>query len=73
MTQLEWEQELTEFQKYLTPELRALLPEVRARQQPLAKMVYSDTIAEQLKSRFQKETKPIMEDMHENPVCNNDV
>lgn len=55
MTTLEWEQELDDFQNALTPELRALLPEVNSRQQPLAKVDYAKPIAEQLSSRFRKE------------------
>lgn len=55
MTRLEWDKELKEFQEALTPELRALLPEVNTRQQPLAKVQYAQPIAEQLKSRFQAE------------------
>lgn len=56
LTRLEWEKELAEFQEALTPELRALLPEVSTRQQPLAKVQFAQPIAEQLKSRFQSES-----------------
>lgn len=54
MTRLEWEKELQQFQEALTPELRALLPEVQNRLKPLAKVDFSQPIAEQLNSRFQK-------------------
>ena len=47
-----------------SPELRSLLPEVRARQLPLAKLAYADSIMEQLKGRFQKETKPTPDELH---------
>lgn len=63
LTRLEWEQELAEFKRHLTPELRALLPEVKSRQQPLVKMDLAGPIAEQLKSRFQKETHETDEDV----------
>jgi hypothetical protein len=56
MTRLEWEKEQAEFQEALTPELRALLPEVRDRLKPLAKIDYAAPIAEHLKARFQQET-----------------
>lgn len=54
MTRLEWEKELEQFQEKLTPELRALLPEVQNRLKPLAKVDFAQPIAEQLNSRFQK-------------------
>ncbi|KAI6242165.1 G-patch domain-containing protein [Aphelenchoides fujianensis] len=56
MTRLEWEAEQKEFENHLTPELRALLPSVRARQEPLAKLITAQPFADQLKSRFQSET-----------------
>lgn len=56
LTRLEWDKELIEFKKALTPELRALLHEVNTRQEPLAKVQYVQPIAEQLKSRFQLES-----------------
>lgn len=56
MTRLEWDRELAQFQDALPPDLRALLPEVRDRQKPLAKIDFAHPIAEHLKSRFEKET-----------------
>uniref|UniRef100_A0A1I7SVN1 Uncharacterized protein n=1 Tax=Bursaphelenchus xylophilus TaxID=6326 RepID=A0A1I7SVN1_BURXY len=52
MTRLEWEEEIKQFENYLTPELRALLPSVRDRQQPLARLTTAQPIADQLKNRF---------------------
>uniref|UniRef100_A0A914GY45 G-patch domain-containing protein n=1 Tax=Globodera rostochiensis TaxID=31243 RepID=A0A914GY45_GLORO len=57
MTRLEWERELTQFQEALTPELRSLLPEVRERQKPLARIDFAGPIAEHLKQRFEKESE----------------
>ncbi|KAI6180796.1 G-patch domain-containing protein [Aphelenchoides besseyi] len=56
MTVLEWEAEKKEFEANLTPELRSLLPSVRARQEPLAKLTTAQPFADQLKSRFKVET-----------------
>lgn len=56
MTRLEWEREHAQFQNALPSELRALLPEVRDRQKPLAKIGFAAPIAEHLKSRFERET-----------------
>lgn len=56
MTRLEWERELVEFETHLTPELRAMLPSVRSRQEPLANLKTAQPIADLLKSRFQAET-----------------
>jgi hypothetical protein len=56
LTRLEWERELAEFESHLTPELRALLPSVRSRQEPLAKLKTAQPIADLLKSRFQSES-----------------
>lgn len=55
LTRLEWERELAEFDAHLTPELRALLPSVRSRQEPLANLKTAQPIADLLKSRFQSE------------------
>ncbi|CAD5213196.1 unnamed protein product [Bursaphelenchus okinawaensis] len=55
MTVLEWEEEQKEFENHLTPELRSLLPSVRDRQQPLAKLETAQPIADMLKNRFQSE------------------
>uniref|UniRef100_A0A183CD86 G-patch domain-containing protein n=1 Tax=Globodera pallida TaxID=36090 RepID=A0A183CD86_GLOPA len=57
MTRLEWERELAQFQEALTPELRSLLPEVRERQKPLARIDFAGPIAEHLKQRFEKESE----------------
>uniref|UniRef100_A0A914XFM3 G-patch domain-containing protein n=1 Tax=Plectus sambesii TaxID=2011161 RepID=A0A914XFM3_9BILA len=51
-TEWEWERELTEFQEQLTPELRAVLPEVKARQRPLANPAIATPFAHLLKSKF---------------------
>lgn len=59
MTRLEWEKESQQFQNALTPELRALLPEVQNRQKPLAKIDFAQPIAEQLNSRFQKSQEEV--------------
>ncbi|KAL3092353.1 hypothetical protein niasHS_007562 [Heterodera schachtii] len=59
MTRLEWEDELEQFQEALTPELRSLLPEVRERQKPLAKIDFAAPIAEHLKHRFEKESESV--------------
>jgi hypothetical protein len=56
LTRLEWERELAEFQAHLSPELRAMLPAVQARQAPLANLKTAQPIANLLKSRFQTET-----------------
>lgn len=56
LTRLEWERELIEFQAHLTPELRAMLPDVQARQAPLANLKTAQPIANLLKSRFQTES-----------------
>lgn len=53
MTRLEWEEECKQFEQHLTPELRSLLPSVRDRQQPLAKLSTAQPIADRLKQRFQ--------------------
>ncbi len=52
MTEWEWEAELRSFQSTLTPDLRALLPEVRSRQLPLAGANIAAPIAHVLKSKF---------------------
>uniref|UniRef100_A0A914R680 Uncharacterized protein n=1 Tax=Parascaris equorum TaxID=6256 RepID=A0A914R680_PAREQ len=51
MTSLEWENELVEFQRILPPHLRSLLPEVKARQLPLANAEFAIPIAQALKSK----------------------
>ncbi|KAI1731848.1 g-patch domain-containing protein [Ditylenchus destructor] len=56
LTRLEWNEEFNQFKNALTPELRALLPEVRSRHEPLAKLDYAQPIAEKLQARFQKES-----------------
>uniref|UniRef100_F1KVZ8 G patch domain-containing protein 1 n=1 Tax=Ascaris suum TaxID=6253 RepID=F1KVZ8_ASCSU len=52
MTSLEWENELAEFQRILPSHLRSLLPEVKARQLPLANAELAIPIAQALKSKF---------------------
>ncbi|VDN31547.1 unnamed protein product [Gongylonema pulchrum] len=52
LTTLEWEQELSDFQNILPPELRSLLPEVRMRQKPLVRIDIAAPIADVLKSKF---------------------
>ncbi|KHN71097.1 G patch domain-containing protein 1 -like protein [Toxocara canis] len=52
MTSVEWERELAEFQRVLPPYLRSLLPEVKARQMPLANADLAAPIAQILKSKF---------------------
>lgn len=63
MTRLEWENELAQFQEVLSPELRALIPEVRDRQKPLAKIGFARPIADHLNSRFEKESGGDAEDV----------
>lgn len=53
MTRLEWEEETKLFEQHLTPELRSLLPSVKDRQQPLARLSTAQPIADMLKNRFQ--------------------
>jgi hypothetical protein len=55
LTRLEWEHEVVEFNAHLSPELRAMLPSVRSRQEPLANLKTAQPIANLLKSRFQSE------------------
>uniref|UniRef100_A0A0N5A8B8 G-patch domain-containing protein n=1 Tax=Syphacia muris TaxID=451379 RepID=A0A0N5A8B8_9BILA len=57
MTSLEWERELREFNAKLPANLRALLPEVKSRQQPLAPLELSLPIAEVLKKKFVTSSK----------------
>ncbi|EPB80018.1 hypothetical protein ANCCEY_00841 [Ancylostoma ceylanicum] len=52
----EWESERKEFEKRLTAEERGMLPEVRARAQPLAKSSLAMPIQELLQNKFTKET-----------------
>ncbi|RCN50098.1 hypothetical protein ANCCAN_03703 [Ancylostoma caninum] len=52
----EWESERKEFEKRLTAEERGMLPEVRARAQPLAKSSLALPIQELLQNKFAKET-----------------
>ncbi|WKY01304.1 hypothetical protein Q1695_015362 [Nippostrongylus brasiliensis] len=52
----EWESEKKEFEGRLTSEERAMLPEVRARTQPLAKSSLALPIQELLQNKFTKET-----------------
>ncbi|KHJ93105.1 g-patch domain protein [Oesophagostomum dentatum] len=52
----EWESERKEFEKKLTAEERGMLPEVRARAQPLAKSSLALPIQELLQNKFTKET-----------------
>lgn len=52
MTSLEWDRELREFNAVLPPHLRALLPEVKSRQEPLAPVEVSLPIAQALKTKF---------------------
>ncbi|KAK0417208.1 hypothetical protein QR680_012881 [Steinernema hermaphroditum] len=53
MTELEWDREVAEFQKYLSREERDLLPEVRQKQVPLAaNLAFTVPLAEMLRSKF---------------------
>jgi hypothetical protein len=52
LTEWEWEREMVEFQSELSPELRAVLPEVKARLLPLARPEVSASFAHLLKSKF---------------------
>lgn len=52
----EWESERKEFETKLTAEERGMLPEVRARTQPLAKSSLALPIQELLQNKFAKET-----------------
>ncbi|TKR78064.1 hypothetical protein L596_018931 [Steinernema carpocapsae] len=57
MTELEWDREVEEFQKYLSRDERDLLPEVRQKQVPLAaNLAFTAPLAEMLKSRFTSAT-----------------
>ncbi|VDK55861.1 unnamed protein product, partial [Cylicostephanus goldi] len=56
LTVWEWESERKEFEKRLTAEERGMLPEVRARAQPLAKSSLALPIQELLQNKFAKET-----------------
>ncbi|CAJ0597934.1 unnamed protein product [Cylicocyclus nassatus] len=56
LTVWEWESERKEFDKRLTAEERGMLPEVRARAQPLAKSSLALPIQELLQNKFAKET-----------------